>query len=214
MLALLLNLATPSLNLPTLTVPFARPTAAKSLRELLVASEAGGAVADPVEVDALIAELAAARVPFRADCLGDTADPSAIWRAVYSSGRTPRWERNAKLLSGFVQNRAGQAYDAKSQRVCNYGEVLGSSVYFTAEGSYSAVDGARRCPKDFNVRIEQGGFVLLGKPFVSGAISGPGYLRVLYLDEDVRVFESPTDSPDKWEEAGLRVVQVNERNFV
>ena len=63
------------------------------------------------------------------------------------------------------------------------------------------------------MRIEQGGFVLLGKPFVSGAISGPGYLRVLYLDEDVRVFESPTDSPDKWEEAGLRVVQVNERNF-
>ena len=213
MMALLLNLATPSLNLPTLTVPFARPAAATSLRDALVASETGGAVADPVEVDALIAELAAARVPFRAKCLGDTADPSAIWRACYSSGRTPRWERNAKLLSGFVQNRAGQAYDAKSQRVCNYGEVLGPSVYFTAEGSYSAVDSSRRCPKDFNVRIEQGGFVLLGKPFVSGAISGPGYLRVLYLDDDVRIFESPTDSPDKWEEAGLRVVQVNERNF-
>lgn len=213
MLALLLNLATPSLNLPTLTAPFARPTAARSLRDVLVASETGGALPDPVEVDALIAELAAARVLFRADCLGDTADPSAIWRAVYSSGRTPRWERNAKLLSGFVQNRAGQAYDAKSQRVCNYGEVLGPSCYFTAEGSYSAVDGSRRCPKDFNVRIEQGGFVLLGKPFISGAISGPGYLRVLYLDDDVRIFESPTDSPGKWEEAGLRVVQVRERNF-
>ena len=28
-----------------------------------------------------------------------------------------------------------------------------------------------------------------------------------------RIFESPTESPDKWEEAGLRVVQVRLRNF-
>ena len=55
--------------------------------------------------------------------------------------------------------------------------------------------------------------MLLGKPFVSSAISGPGYLRVLYLDEELRVFESPTSSPDRWEEAGLRVVQIRERNF-
>ena len=55
--------------------------------------------------------------------------------------------------------------------------------------------------------------VLLGRPFVSSAISGPGYLRVLYLDPEMRIFESPTDSPDRWEEAGLRVVQIRERNF-
>lgn len=34
--------------------------------------------------------------------------------------------------------------------------------------------------------IEQGGLVVLGCPFISGAISGPGYLRVLYLDEEIR----------------------------
>ena len=47
-------------------------------------------------------------------------------------------------------------------------------------------------------------------------------LRVLYADEDLRIFESPTDSPDTgedrldsgvWESAGLRVVQVREAVF-
>ena len=28
-----------------------------------------------------------------------------------------------------------------------------------------------------------------------------------------RIFETPVESPDKWEEAGLRVVQVRLRNF-
>ena len=34
--------------------------------------------------------------------------------------------------------------------------------------------------------IEQGGLVVLGRPFISDAISGAGYLRVLYLDEEIR----------------------------
>ena len=186
---------------------------AAELRELLVQSVLSGASADVARCDELIRDLASARVPFRGKLLGTSASTADIWRAVYSSGKTPRWERNAKLLGGVFNNRAGQAYDTTTQRVVNYGEVLGSACYFTAEGSFSAVDGSRRCPKDFDVAIERGGFVLLGSPFISDAISGPGYLRVLYLDDDLRVFESPTDSPDRWEEAGLRVVQVRERNF-
>ena len=37
------------------------------------------------------------------------------------------------------------------------------------------------CPKDFDVSIEQGGLVLFGNPLLTDAISGPGYLRVLYI---------------------------------
>ena len=48
---------------------------------------------------------------------------------------------------------------------------------------------------------------------MSSAISGPGYLRCKYIDENLRVFESPKDSPDKWEEAGLVVVQVKDALF-
>ena len=58
-----------------------------------------------------------------------------------------------------------------------------------------------------------GGFVLFGKEFVSAAISGPGFLRCLYIDEDVRIFESPKESPGRWEEQGLVVVQVRDALF-
>lgn len=71
-----------------------------------------------------------------------------------------------------------------------------------------------RCPKDFNVEVEQGGVVILGKRFLSSAISGPGFLRALYVDDDIRIFESLQDSPTQWEAAGLQVVQVRDGLFV
>ena len=40
-----------------------------------------------------------------------------------------------------------------------------------------------------------------------GRNTGP---KSLYADADLRVFESPQSSQDKWEEAGLIVVQVRE----
>ena len=40
-----------------------------------------------------------------------------------------------------------------------------------------------------------------------------GYLRVRYLDESIRIFESPRESPDRWEAAGLVVVQVRDALF-
>ena len=158
--------------------------------------------------------LAAARVPFRAELLGD----GALWRACYTRGSTPRWQRNAKLLPSF-KNRAGQAYTlsgaAGGGTVVNYGEVLGRRLYFKAEGSFVPANTATsRCPKSFNVAIDQGGLVLVERlPLLSSAISGPGFLRCLYIDESLRIFESPRDSPDRWEEAGLQVVQVRDAVF-
>ena len=170
--------------------------AARELRELLVDAVRARSEPDASRADELIEELAEAKVPFRAELLGASSSVEAIvassdrdsplWRACYSSGPTPRWEKNAKALGAFVDNRAGQAYDAKGQRVCNYGEVFGPGCYFTADGSFAPVDAVKRCPKDFTVAIEQGGLVVLGRPFISDAISGAGYLRVLYLDDEIR----------------------------
>ena len=212
---------------PSLAVAPAPSVSAASaeLRSLLVGAAASRGDVDAARADALVAELAAARVPFDAALLGATdAVPSGLWRASYTAGAPPpRWERNARRL-GFFRNRAGQAYDATTGRVANYGEVAGPSVYFTACGSFTERDASvARCPKDYDVAIEEGGFVLFGRPFLSSAIKGPGFLRVLYLDEDLRIFESPTDSPDTgrdvtgekgvWESAGLKVVQVREAAF-
>lgn len=131
----------------------------------------------------------------------------------YIQGRTPGWEANAQLLRPLFRNKAGQAFDSGAGRVMNYGEVVGSGVYFTAEGSFEAVDRAEDCPKDFAVQVERGGLVILGLPLLSSAISGPGLVRVLYLDRDIRIFETAADSPDRWEQAGVRVVQVRDQLF-
>merc|ERR1712107_898258 len=114
-------------------------------------------------------------------------------------GQGSKWERNAKLLP-FLRNIAGQAYDVSKARVVNYGEVLGRHLFFSAEGSFSEVDAAvRSCPKDYDVQIDGGGITLLGTK-LRPPIKGPGYLRVLYADEGLRIFVSPKESPGRWEE--------------
>lgn len=140
---------------------------AVALRDALV----GPGNIDPTELDPLIEACTMARVPFSASGLG-----GGLWRASYTRGETPRWERFAKLLP-FSRNKAGQAYDPDALRVVNYGEVVGPNIFFTAEGTFAPVDeGGSRCPQDFTVAIEQGGLVLFGQRLVSSAISGPGYL--------------------------------------
>ena len=52
------------------------------------------------------------------------------------------------------------------------------------------------------------GQIVVGGLKVPLPIRGNGFLRVLYSDRNCRIFESPRDSPDRWEEAGLVVVQV------
>ena len=124
-------LATSSVSfLPFLTAPKPPPAAAE-LRDALVAG-----VRDAETIQPLADTCAAARVQFKAELLGD----GELWRAVsIVRGEVPRWERNAKLLP-FLSNRAGQAYTLGGSdgggAVVNYGEVLGRSLYFKAEGTF------------------------------------------------------------------------------
>jgi hypothetical protein len=85
------------------------PTAAaRELRELLVDAVRVRSAPDASRADELIKELAEAKVPFRTELLGASSSVEAIvassdrdsplWRACYSSGPTPRWEKNAKVL--------------------------------------------------------------------------------------------------------------------
>eukprot|EP00438_Fugacium_kawagutii_P024537 Skav223317 [mRNA] locus=scaffold200:47568:48233:+ [translate_table: standard] len=195
--------------------PWSVSETAKEIKELLLSAEG-----EPLEganrqrVEEGILQLAEARVQCPAELLGFSSSPSdGLWRSVFIQGRTPKWEENARLLRPLVRNKVGQAYDAKALRVTNYGEILGPLVHFVAEGSFTAKDGSSQCPKEFDVEIEQGGLVVFGVPLLSSAISGPGLVRVLYIDEDIRIFESPTESPDKWEEEGLRVIQVRDELY-
>lgn len=153
-------------------------------------------------IDELIQELAAAKAPFDANALS-----GGLWKAAYTSGASPKWERNAKLVP-FLRNIAGQEYNLDSMRVVNYGELVGRNVFFSARGSFSETDvSVRNCPKDYDVFVEAGALNLLGAELPL-PIKGRGYLRCLYADSYVRIFTSPKDSPDRWEEEGLVVVQI------
>ena len=116
--------------------PGGQPAEAIALRDALV----GGDQVDTETLDGWMDALAAKRVPFRPELLG-----GGLWRASYTRGETPRWEKSQKALA-FLNNKAGQIYDVDAKRVSNYGEIAGSAAYFTAEGSFAAVDspGERR----------------------------------------------------------------------
>lgn len=196
-------------------LPWSTTETAKEMKEILLNAKGEPLDADNRKlVEEKMLSLIAARVPCPAELLGSSSSPSdGLWRSVFIQGRTPRWEENARFFRPLVRNKVGQAYDASTGKVTNYGEILGSSVHFVAEGQFSAKDDGSQCPKEFDVEIEQGGLVVLGLPLLSSAISGPGLVRVLYIDEDLRIFESPTESPDRWEEEGLRVIQVRDQLY-
>lgn len=172
----------------------------RELRELIL--DSSGAGLNKARIDELIQELAAAKAPFDAKAFG-----GGLWKAAYTSGATPKWERNAKFVP-FLRNIAGQEYNLDSMQVVNYGELVGRNVFFSAQGSFSETDvSVRNCPKDYDVFVEAGAVNVLGAELPL-PIKGRGYLRCLYADSDVRIFTSPNDSPDKWEEEGLVVVQI------
>ncbi|KAL1504435.1 hypothetical protein AB1Y20_010841 [Prymnesium parvum] len=195
----------------TAAVMLSPPWASRRLPHAIALRDSllGATAALPADqIDALIDALAAARAPFDRRLLG-----GGLWRASYTRGRRPLWGRAQRLLP-LRSNVAGQTFDVRAARVRNYAELLGPACHFVAEGSFApAGRQGTRCPVDFNVQVERGGLVLFGRPLVSDAISGPGFLRVLYLDEDIRIFESVADSPGRWETAGLQVVQIREGCF-
>ena len=170
-------------------------------------------------LDELIDVLVKSRAPFDVAEIG----LGSLWTSRYTrgGGSVPRWKAQSLALQGLLafENLSGQRYDLSSYvnndktegTVLNYSELLGQALYLRAAGSFRPASGDStsplRCPVDFDVTIKSGGFVAMGREF-SLPISGPGYLRVLYADQNVRIFANPRDSPDEWEKAGLIAVQI------
>ena len=147
----------------------------------------------------LVDELCAMKAPIHLDGLG-----GGLWLSKFTRGPKPRWQ----TLSLLSTNRVGQSYDPEHRTVQNHGEILGSNLYFFADGTYVGAD-SDSGPVDVDVAIEKGGIVCAGVT-LNLPIQGPGLLRIHYLDDRLRIFESPTASPENWEKAGLFVVQVRE----
>lgn len=172
--------------------------AAVELKDLL----RGGSQVDQAHIKMLIDKLISLRVAFNPKFFG-----GGLWQAIHTVGDEPKWQRNARMIP-FQKNIAGQEYNPEQQRVINYGEVLGKSLFFFAEGRFQEANATiTNCPKDYDVFVERGGLNVFGWK-VALPIEGRGYLRCLYADSTMRIFISPKSSPDNWEEEGLIVVQM------
>ena len=192
---------------------------------------------DEERISSLVGTLTAARVQFDPTiCLdgplyfSSVVDgPPPLWErlGIKLGGRSS---------AGNIQ---GQQYRYRDDErsVVNYAEILGKAFHLRAYGTYEKDDGNKeeedasspfdnvlaflgggissstsnliQCPADFTVTVTNASFVVLGNR-LDIPISGTGYLRVLYADEQLRIFVSPkSTTDDRWEKAGLAVAQVN-----
>lgn len=110
------------------------------------------------------------------------------------------YERDAEdngNTDGSIQHQNGSPLDS----------VL--AFFGSGESDSKGRSGMIQCPADFTVKVSKGSFFVLGRRF-DIPIAGTGYLRVLYADENLRIFVSPkSTTDDRWEKAGLKVAQVN-----
>lgn len=99
--------------------------------------------------------------------------------------------------------------DFKAQEEQNATSPFDNVLAFLGGGVSSSTSKLIQCPADFTVTVTNASFVVLGNR-LDVPIAGTGYLRVLYADENLRIFVSPkSTTDDRWEKAGLTVAQVN-----
>lgn len=160
----------------------------------------------------LVDELIASKCKYDpAVCLND----DCLWTVRYSRGPKPRWQIGGQNN----KNIQGQQYSIQSQSVVNYAELIGSMVHVKVYADIlSDAKGASdkdaflskttklvQTPNEYPVQVNRGSISVFGAT-INLPIAGPGCVRVLYADPNLRVFVTPTAS--EYEELGLVVAQV------
>lgn len=165
-----------------------------------------------------------------------------LYAVLYQSGPRPFWEKFDLGLSLGTQSRKnikGQKYTKVSDgvyNVQNYAEFIGQRFVVEAKGVCTRSKGVVndqvkrpksflelfgetakkkpsliQCPADYDVIATGVSMNVLGKQFDID-ITGRGYIRVLYADDNLRILTSREDTSSTGnsidEKAGLTVVQV------
>lgn len=197
-----------AVNAFLLPPPKQRDSPANELFGMLAEQFRSGVECDKMRALSLVEDLIAEGGSFNPALLG-----GGLWLSVSSYGPQPKWARNAALLGGLVQNKVGQIFDPYECTVCNYGEIAGSNCFVVAEGTFTVPRNQKRCPVDIPVDIAKGALHVRGLRVGLG-IKGSAVLRVRYLDDKLRIFESVQNSPDTWEESGTLVVQIRQNTLI
>ncbi|KAA6424660.1 MAG: hypothetical protein FRX49_05327, partial [Trebouxia sp. A1-2] len=95
------------------------------------------------------------------------------------------------LVCAFLMSvrhaQAGQAFNPLDRSVLNKGELLGSQVTVTAQGTYEPQDSNTTLPKLVKANISGGQITAWGRQ-IPLPISGTGFFSVMYVDDNIRVF--------------------------
>ena len=159
-----------------------------------------------------------------------------LYAVLYQSGPVPFWEkfdfkflkRNIKGQQFTSSTTTGAGTDASTDAggsssssfdVVNYAEFWGNDLNIQASGVGTLIEESTStststsnllsCPIDYKVKIQNASINILQNKLKLN-VSGIGYTRILYANEDIRILFAPKDTTDDtWmEKAGLAVVQV------
>lgn len=137
----------------------------------------------------LVDVLLDSELPFKEASLG-----GGEWQVVYTRGAllwqqltSPGQIKSDGRLSYRSKRKAGQDFDPSERSVLNKGELLGSQVVVTAQGSYEPQDSHTNLPKLVKANITGGQIQAWGRT-IPLPISGTGFFSIMYVDDAVRVF--------------------------
>ena len=174
------------------------------------------------EINILVGALIDGRVSFDpARCID-----GGLFRSVHFIGKTPFWEKLSIGGDGAnnVKGQKFALGEGSSGNFVNYAEIFGKSLYLKAVGDcfdkgpvstetradsngspfdslFSAFGNnptKKRCqaPYDFTAQVTGASIVLFQKFEFNIPIEGTGTVRVLYADENLRIFVSPSGIND------------------
>lgn len=128
-------------------------------------------------------------LPFKEASLGN-----GEWQVVYTRGAllwqqltSPGQVKSTGRLSYKSKRKAGQDFSPTDRLVLNKGELLGSQVTVTAQGTYEPQDSNTNLPKVVKANISGGQITAWGRK-IPLPISGTGFFSVMYVDDNIRVF--------------------------
>jgi len=159
--------------------------AADGIRQAL-----GEEVVNCAEMAGYVDTLLASPGPFDERKLG-----GGPWQVVYSRGTLlwQGWSAPGKVAK--FENPASQNFDPEHRSAVNKAEVFGRNVFVTASGTYSpaakppAEGETLLTPVKVAVTIDKGALHWFGKE-ISLPIKGKAAFYVMYLDDNVRVFQN------------------------
>jgi hypothetical protein len=95
----------------------------------------------------------------------------------------------------------------------NDGRSGGCQLSAAGSASESAVDNVGTRLTDVAFCQVTRGAIKVGGLSVPLGIKGEGRQRVMYVDDNLRIFQSLADTPGGWEEKDLLVVQIPEKEL-